>query len=239
MPTPRPLDPPARVETVLLDAGGVLLDLDYAYVGRLLEARRLEIAAEDLSRAEAIARTEVNRHVRDGGRTSEAWRDYFRVLFGRVGVPGEYHDEIIDALWEAHQRFGLWTVPIPGAVETVTALRGKGFRVGVVSNAEGRVARDLDAAGFAGLLDAVVDSHVVGIEKPDPRIFAIALETLEASAGTSVYVGDVPAVDVAGARAAGIFPVLLDRHDLYPGIDAPRLSRIEDLTRWVEEFGRL
>ncbi len=229
METPGSGGVPERVETVLLDAGGVLLDLDYAYVRRLLDARHLDVSEEDLARAEAIARTEVDRHVRRGGRTSEAWRDYFRILLGRVGVPGEYHDEILDSLWEAHQRFGLWTVPVPGAVAAVRSLRGSGFRIGVVSNAEGRVERDLDSAGFAGLLDAVIDSHVVGVEKPDPKIFAIALERLEAGAGTSVYVGDVPSVDVVGARAAGIAPLLLDRHDLYPEIDAPRLRRIEDL----------
>ncbi len=220
---------PDRVETVLLDAGGVLLDLDYAYVRRLLDAKHLHVSAVDLARAEAIARTEVDRHVRDGGRTSEAWRDYFRILLGRVGVPGEYHGEILDCLWEAHQRFGLWTVAVPGALDAVRELRASGFRIGVVSNAEGRVERDLDSAGFAGLLDVVVDSHVVGVEKPDPKIFEIALTRLEAGAGTSVYVGDVPSVDVVGARAAGIAPFLLDRHDLYPEVDAPRLRRIEDL----------
>jgi HAD superfamily hydrolase (TIGR01509 family) len=110
-----------------------------------------------------------------------------------------------------------------------------GFRLGVVSNAEGRVERDLESAGFAGLLDTVVDSHLVGVEKPDPRIFGIALERLGASAATAVFLGDVPSIDVAGARAAGIAPLLLDRHDLYAEIDAPRLRSLEELPSWLEE----
>jgi putative hydrolase of the HAD superfamily len=228
-------DSPTRFETVLLDAGGVLLDLDYAYLRRLLEARRHETTEEALARAEAIARTEVDRHVRDGGRSGEAWRDYFRILLGRVGTPPAMYEELIDALWEAHQRVGLWTVPVHGALAVVVRLREMGFRLGVVSNAEGRVERDLESAGFAGLLDTVVDSHLVGVEKPDPRIFGIALERLGASATTAVFLGDVPSIDVAGARAAGIAPLLLDRHDLYEKTDAPRLRRLEDLPSWLEE----
>jgi putative hydrolase of the HAD superfamily len=224
-----------RYETVLLDAGGVLLDLDYAYVRRLLEARRHDATEEALERAEAIARTAVDRYVREGGTSLEAWRDYFRVLFREVAFPPSLHEEIIDALWEAHQRVGLWTVAVRGAVDVVSRLRGSGYRIGVVSNAEGRVERDLESAGYAGLLDTVVDSHLVGVAKPAPGIFAIALTRLGARAETAVFVGDVPAVDVAGARAAGITPLLLDRHDLYATADVPRLRSLGELPKWIED----
>ncbi len=228
-------DRPAKIETVLLDAGGVLLDLDYDYLRRLLDARGFEVSRDELAVLEARARVEIERRVRDGGRVGEAWRDYFRSILGRAAVPPDHHEAIVDSLWEAHHRVGLWTVAIPGAVETVRGLRRRGYRVGVVSNAEGRVETDLRSAGFDGLLETVVDSHLVGIEKPDPGIFAIALERLGARAETTIFVGDVPAVDLDGARAAGIFPLLLDRHDLYPDVDAPRLRRIHDLRDWLDE----
>lgn len=217
------------VRTILFDAGGVLLDLDYAYLQRLLSPFGVRPAVRQLSEAEALARREVERRVRDGRRVGEVWRDYFHVVLGRVGLKADDHDAVIDTLWDAHQRVGLWTVAIPGAVATVRAVRRSGYRIGVVSNAEGRVARDLDSAGFEGLFETVVDSHVVGVEKPNPKIFAIALERLEADAATTLYIGDVPSVDVAGARAAGINPVLLDRHNLYADVEAVRLSRVEAL----------
>ena len=132
-----------RVTTVLFDAGGVLLDLDYAFVKRLLDARHVATTIEELSASESIARTTIDRRVREGGRSSEAWRDYFRILLTRVGSPPEGTEEIIDTLAEAHQRVGLWTVAIEGAVQTVRALKDAGHRLGVVSNAEGRVERDL------------------------------------------------------------------------------------------------
>ena len=220
---------PPRVETVLLDAGGVLLDLDYAYLHRLLEARGHGTDAETLARAEAVARDAIHQRVSAGGRSGEAWRDYFRILFHEVSVPAAVHEEIINALWEAHRRVGLWTVAVPGAVDVVIRLRSARYRVGVVSNAEGKVARDLKAAGFDGLLDTVVDSHRVGVEKPDPAIFRIALERLKASSDTAIHVGDVPAVDVEGARAAGIAPVLVDRYGLYRELDVPRIRSLREL----------
>ena len=221
------------VTTVLFDAGGVLLDLDYAFLKRLLDARHVTTTLFELSASESLARAAIDRRVREGGRTSEAWRDYFRILLTRVGAPPEGTEEIIDTLAEAHQRVGLWTVAIEGAVATVRALKEAGHRIGVVSNAEGRVERDLDGAGYAGLFETVVDSHVVGVEKPDPEIFRIALERMGVAPESAVYLGDVPAVDVAGARAAGLTPVLLDRHDLYAAVDAPRLRSIEELPGWL------
>lgn len=222
-----------RVETVLFDAGGVLLDLDYAFLKRLLDARHVATSVEQLSASESIARTTIDRRVREGGRSSEAWRDYFRILLTRVGAPPDGTEEIIDTLAEAHHRVGLWTVAIEGAVATVRALKDAGHRLGVVSNAEGRVERDLDGAGYAGLFETVVDSHVVGVEKPDPQIFRIAMERMSVAPETAVFLGDVPSVDIAGARAAGLTPVLLDRHDLYTSIDVPRLRSIAELPQWI------
>jgi putative hydrolase of the HAD superfamily len=213
----------------------VLLDLDYAYLRRLIEVRHGEVTEKELARWEAVARQAIHRQVAEGGRTSEAWRDYFHIILGRVGVPSGEQGEIIDALWEAHQRFGLWTVAIPGSRETVSEIKRRGYRLGVVSNAEGRVEQDLDSAGYRGLFETVVDSHVVGVEKPDPRIFHLALAKMKAVAETAVYVGDVPSVDIAGARSAGLAAILLDRHELYTDVDERRLSSIRDLPALLDQ----
>ncbi len=221
------------VEAVLLDAGGVLLDLDYGYLRRLVNARNHDIPEHDLSQAEALARREVNRDVREGGNVSSLWREYFHTILGTVGIQATEHEAIIDSLWDAHQRVGLWTTAIDGARETVVELKRRGFRLGVVSNAEGRVARDLDNAGFDGMFETVVDSHLVGVQKPDPEIFRIALDRMarkgKLAVESVVFVGDVPAVDVVGATAAGLAPVLVDRHDLYVDIQAPRLRSVSEL----------
>lgn len=226
---------PARIEAVLLDAGGVLLDLDYGYLRRLIEPHHRAVAEVDLARAEAHSRKEINAAVRDGGRFSETWRDYFHIILAAVGVEAYLHDAIIDSLWEAHRAVGLWTVACEGAIDTVAELRRAGYRLGVVSNAEGQVARDLDRAGFRGRFETIVDSCLVGVEKPDPAIFNIALERMALRAEGAVYLGDVPNVDVVGARAANLVPILLDRHGLYPDVQAPRLGSIRELPALLDQ----
>lgn len=222
------------IECVLLDAGGVLLDLDFPYLRRLIKVRGIEIDLEQLALLEARARREVHEHVAAGGTTAERWSDYFRSILHAAGVREiDAQSSMIRSLAEAHERFGLWTTAFPGAVETVRKIHESGMPVGVVSNAEGRVEEDLHAAGFEGLLKCVVDSHVVGVAKPDPKIFHIALERMGAKAETTLFVGDVPAVDIEGARAAGLQAMLLDRHDLYPKIDVPRLRSITELSEYL------
>jgi HAD superfamily hydrolase (TIGR01509 family) len=223
-------DWPARVAAVLLDAGGVLLDLDYAYLRRLILARGVDAPEARLAEAEAAARKEVDEGC---GVAGDAWRDYFAILLRGVGVPMAEHEAIIDSLWEAHERVGLWTVAVAGSLEAVGAFRARGLRLGVVSNAEGNVARDLDRAGYRGMFETVVDSHLVGVAKPDPAIFRIATERMGVPPDSVIYLGDRPRIDVAGARNAGLVPVLLDRHDLYPDAQSPRLRALADLLAWL------
>lgn len=219
---------PERVEAVLFDAGGVLLDLDFAYLRRVLSGIQIEVAESDLADVEARARFEIDAG-RGEGKPVMGWHDFFLLVLGRLGVPIDRQDAIVETLWEAHHRVGLWTVGAPGGPETVRRVKDAGMRVAVVSNAEGQVARDLDVAGYEGMFETVIDSHLVEVRKPDPQIFRIALERLKIAAENVVYVGDIPCVDVVGARAAGITPVLLDRHDFYADTDASRIRALDEL----------
>ena len=82
--------------------------------------------------------------------------------------------------------------------------------VGVVSNSNGNAHVLLKQAGIGADLDFVIDSAVVGVEKPDPRIFELAVRQAGVAAHEAAYVGDLYSVDVLGARAAGLHPILLD-----------------------------
>ena len=91
----------------------------------------------------------------------------------------------------------------------------------MVSNSDGRAERHLENAGVREGIEFVVDSHRVGVEKPDPRIFAIALERLGTAPERALYVGDIRSVDETGARAAGLHFVLIDPWGITPR-PAPR-----------------
>jgi putative hydrolase of the HAD superfamily len=80
----------------------------------------------------------------------------------------------------------------------------------------------------------VVDSHIVGVRKPDAAIFTPALEAVGAAPDRVIYVGDTVKNDVAGARAAGLHPVHLDPYDLYPGAEHDRIRGLAEL---VEHLG--
>jgi putative hydrolase of the HAD superfamily len=81
---------------------------------------------------------------------------------------------------------------------------GRRFALGVVSNFYGNAARILDAAQLAPLLGAIIDSSVVGVSKPDPRIFELALDRLHVRAADALFVGDSLSQDITPARTAGL-----------------------------------
>jgi putative hydrolase of the HAD superfamily len=95
------------------------------------------------------------------------------------------------------------------SAESLARLRQAGLKLGVVSNSDGRVEQALAAAGLREYFDVVIDSALVGVEKPDPRIFHAALEALGVAPEEALYVGDLYEIDVLGARAAGMEAVLL------------------------------
>lgn len=116
------------------------------------------------------------------------------------------------------------------ALPALRRLRSEGIALGIVSNWEAWLPALLDATGLAPLFDQVVISGLRGVEKPDPAIFALALREGGYRPGEVVYVGDSPAHDVAPALAAGLAPVLLDRHGRHPPDGAtPRLASLRDL----------
>ena len=108
-------------------------------------------------------------------------------------------------------------------------LRDAGLLLGVVSNSDGRADEALQAAGLRQYFDSVIDSSVVGVEKPDPRIFRAALDALGVAAGETLYVGDIYEIDIEGARAAGIEAVLLSESGPAPERSCRTAQSIDDL----------
>ncbi len=117
----------------------------------------------------------------------------------------------------------------PDVLPSLRAIRDMGLKMVVVSNANGTICAAAERLGIAELVACVLDSHIEGVEKPDARLFEIALERSGANRETTIHVGDIYEVDVVGARAAGIRPVLLDAAGLYPEADCPRVASLPAL----------
>jgi putative hydrolase of the HAD superfamily len=108
------------------------------------------------------------------------------------------------------------------------------LRLTVVSNANGTLCAHLDRLDLSRYVQCVLDSFDFGVEKPDPRLFQLALERSGADAASTIHVGDLYQVDVVGARAAGLRGVLLDEHGLYEGADCPRVRSLSELVLRIQ-----
>jgi len=155
------------------------------------------------------------------------WHSYLLDYVTECGVPAAERAAVAARMSQEIKGFGWAHVPA-GAHDGLSAIAALGIPVGIVSNSNGLVEEDLrrigvcyaaDSQPSAGCVEVgvVIDSHVVGVAKPDPEIFRIALHALGVTAGEEViHIGDSLRYDVAGALAAGLRPVHLDPYDYCP-----------------------
>lgn len=186
---------------------------------------------ERLFRAHHAAMAELDRRpgVVDDLRENEAppavvFAAYDRGLARALGVADEKLDSATVALSGLFAEIGAWGTLVPGSLEGLRAVAATGVRLAVVSNSDGTVEERLRQEGVAQVgpgagvqVEVVVDSGVVGFQKPDPRIFHYALDAVGVSADRAWHVGDSVAMDVHGALAAGVTPIHVDPFDDCPG----------------------
>ncbi len=197
------------IRAVLFDAGGTLIHVDGE---RVCRAAGVDFDAAAFRTAESEAVAAVRRLVleRPESRDAERIPLYMTTLVRGLGLDREEAcREAAGRIAAEHGRANLWSKAADDAVETLSELRARGYRIAVVSNADGRVRRLLEVAGLAPHLEFVVDSAEVGLEKPDPRIFHAATDRLGLPPGACAYVGDIYEIDVVGAERAGLSAILV------------------------------
>jgi putative hydrolase of the HAD superfamily len=218
----------SRVKAVLLDAGGVLVLPDpRAFRARL---HRFGVVPDDAAcyRAHYLGVAEIDRL----GRKDYAAAD--RLIAGVLGVPDRHLESAVKAIDLVYNRDAY--VAIDGVAAQLRRLRAEGVRLGVVSNANGQLEAELvrhricsrDGKDCA-VVDVVIDSDVVGVEKPDPAIFALALDALGLPAEHCVYLGDSIYFDIGGAQAAGIKALHLAPLGECGADDHPHVASLQDL----------
>ena len=219
------------VRTIFLDAGGVLVWPNWTRVSAALAAQGLAVDAAALARADAPARREIDEAELVAASTDQrrGWK-YFNLVLTHAGIElSDATDAALDSLQEYHRVHNLWEHVPPFVVPTLASLRGDGYRLVVLSNANGTLRRAFGRLGLLRYFDALCDSAEEGVEKPDPRYFEIALTRSRSDPRTTVHVGDLYNVDVAGARAAGLSAVLVDEAGLYADADCARIGSIAEL----------
>jgi putative hydrolase of the HAD superfamily len=201
---------------VFLDAGGVIVLPHRGLVAAALTEVGVEIDAEAVAPAHYRAVRALDRAAVGSG--SDGYRE---ALCRALPVPAARRDAAVAALARLadRRRSGeiMWSEAAPGALQTLRALHRAGLPVLVVSNSDGHGEENLRDAGICqtgrgsgAQVSDVIDSTRVGAAKPDPRIFALALQRAGVAPEAAVHVGDMLSTDIAGAQAAGIAAIHLD-----------------------------
>jgi putative hydrolase of the HAD superfamily len=224
-----------RYRTAFLDAGGVLVTPDWTRTAEVLARHGVSVDAASLTAAEPHVK-----HQLDVAPTVRVTNDeqrgflYFDLILTRAGVTLDARtDAALAELKAFHDRENAWDRVTDGAVEALRLLREAGLRIVLVSNTNGTIERLFRRVGLLPFLDTIIDSHIEGVEKPDPRLFRIALKRSGSDPHTTIHCGDLYEIDVVGARAAGLSAVLVDSDDLYPHVDCPR---VRSLPEFVDEL---
>jgi 2-haloalkanoic acid dehalogenase type II len=241
-----------RYRAVLLDVLGTLLELQppWPLLRAILKRRHGIDVAEKEAREAILAEMAYYRSHHQEGRDAATLAELRRrcALVVREHLPATAQlslDELTDVLLDAI-RFA----PFPDAAPTLAELREAGFRLAAVSNWDCSLRSVLAEVGLAGALDAVIVSAEAGAAKPDPAIYRAALGKIRCGTEEALFVGDSLETDVAGAEAAGVRALLLDRaaaegadggvgsglgSGLGSGVDVERIFSLSDL---LELLGR-
>ena len=221
-----------RFDAILFDAGGILLLPDPTVLGPLLAPYGGDPSIDVHVRAHY--RGMAVKSAAGSGETF--WDEYNHAYCESIGVPT--HDVAYAAhVLERTRNAYTWRWPIQESVAALRSLADAGVPMGVVSNASGQIVEVLARSGVCQVGDGpavsmrvIIDSTVVAIAKPDPRIFDFALEHFpDVERSRIAYVGDSVTMDIGGSSAAGLRPILLDPYDDHAGADFERIRSLADL----------
>ena len=165
-------------------------------------------------------------------RSRALWDLAYRMFLGGANIPEAEHAKLVNALYERFRTIASYRL-YPDVLPTLERLRKAEVGIGLISNYEDWLEQLLETLEVSPFLDVSVISGIEGVEKPDTRIFEIALERAGVEAESSVYVGDNPIFDAEPAQKAGMLPVLIDRRGRHEGVDFLRIASMEDLPKAI------
>jgi len=238
-PAVSPAGPP-HPRAVLLDVGGVFFLPDPDHVAAACARGGVAVDPDVLPRAHYVGATAFHVEYDGDFPWNDLWESYLDRYVETCGIPVESRAEVKDHLESEFATAALWRWEIPGALDGLRALAATGVTLGIVSNADGLIGERLReqeilqvGPGVGVEVATLIDSGAVGVMKPDPRIFHLALDALDLEPSEVLYVGDMPGIDVMGARAAGIRPIVMDPFGLHLDADYERVSSLADVVALV------
>src|SRR5438445_8865157 len=230
-------------KAVLLDVGGIFHLPDHDRIVAAFARADVSISPDVLDRAHYAGAAQFTVDIGEIDWEGH-WRRYLDAYITASGVGEDdpsIREEVHTHLDSEFAVGDLWSRIVPGSIDSLRALVATGVHVGIVSNADGTVAQRLAAQevlqvgpGLGVDVECVIDSGAVGVDKPDPRIFQLALDAIGVAASDAWYVGDMPGIDVVGARAAGLWPIVMDLFGFQPDADYERVTSLAEVAAMVD-----
>lgn len=214
------------IKALFFDVGNTLLFPNRQRMLRALHAREVFPSEELMRDIERRTKREFDSLLESHAAVDHGfWQIYYSHLLGELGIA---EDSICSDLVACTRVSANWCDIRPGTREALLRL-SENYRLGVISNADGKIAEILTQCGIANCFETITDSGIVGKEKPHPAIFEAAVNSLGVLPEESLYTGDVYSVDYLGAQQAGMRSVLFDVAGAYKDKGLPRVESLEQL----------
>jgi putative hydrolase of the HAD superfamily len=239
---------PCRV--IIFDVNGTLLGYEdpQGFEKRFAQACRdlghpvttdqVCLVFQRLMREWAGIKTQGFRRASSGEQYRQTMTWWYQLMLEALEVSGDLWQQA-DTLYErfiVREGFMPLFSDVPDAL---SRLRSRGMRLGVLSNFPPYLEETLKLHGVHGYFDFFVVSSLVGLEKPDPAIFELAIDRAGVPKEEILYVGDHLEDDIQGARAVGLPAILIDRHDRWPDAGCVRIRSLSELAGAAGEPGFL
>lgn len=217
---------------LFFDAGGTLVFPEFEYFSTVALDFGIDLTPELLFDTHNKLIFKIDNRTRQTGHLADPYPDgYAYTLFSKLIQDPKALSKIVETLNIRNQKKSLWTSTYPWVGETISTLTNQGYRVSVISNADGRVEQILKDVNLDHHFEKIFDSSLVGVSKPDKKFFEIALNAHNLQPEKALYIGDTYYYDVWGANSAGLGCIHLDPLDLYqswPGTHIPSIAQLPD-----------
>ncbi len=214
------------IKALFFDVGNTLLFPNRNKMLATLHQRQIFPSTDLLQKIERQTKREFDSLAESNSIVDHGfWHIYYSHLLDELRTP----DEATCADLVSRTRISAnWCDIRPHTREVLLRL-AENYRLGVISNADGKIAEIMERCGIADCFESITDSGIVGKEKPHPAIFEAAVCSLEVTSEESLYTGDVYSVDYLGATRFGMQSVLFDVVGAYKDTDLPRVESLEQL----------
>jgi putative hydrolase of the HAD superfamily len=230
-----------RYRAVFFDVGETLVHPSPSFPElfvQVVEREGLRVLPVDVRRASGAVTERFSQASRDGERWTTSpersrafWVSVYEAMLETLELPSG--DGLRDTLYETftdRANYALFDDVRP----MLERLASEGYVLGLISNFEAWLDDLLIDLGVREMFTVRVISGVEGVEKPDPRIYRLALERADVEAGEAAYVGDNPEFDVGPPAGLGMFPVLIDRWERHTAHVGARITDMAELAEVLD-----